>query len=91
MVTISYKQYTRIVEPTELLKRYSEDIPHVNTVSKSAEIADLVMKLGESTERKNSNNFIVEQLDLLCLSHLHYRYKADTIIVAFQPNKLVWR
>ena len=40
----------------ELLKQYSEDIPELalDIVSKSAEIADLVTKLGASTERENS-------------------------------------
>ena len=60
----------------ELLKRYSEDIPEValDIVSKSAEIADLVTKLGASTDRENSYNFIAEQLNLLCLSPHRYRY-----------------
>ena len=42
----------------EKLKRYSEDIPEVglDIVSKSAELADLVTKLGASTERENSYN-----------------------------------
>ena len=67
----------------ELLKRYSEYIPEVaiDIVSKSAEIADLVTKLGASVERENSYNFIAEQLNLLCLSPHRYRYKTDTVIV----------
>ena len=70
----------------ELLKRYSEDIPEValDIFSKSVEIADLVMKLGASTERESSYNFIAEQLHLLCSSPHRYRYKTDTVIVAFQ-------
>ena len=50
----------------------------------SAEIADLVTKLGASTERENRYNFITEQLNLLCLSPHRYIYKTDTVIVAFQ-------
>ena len=56
----------------------------LDIVSKSAEIVDLVTKLGAPTERENSYNFIAEQLNLLCLSPHHYRYKTDTAIVAFQ-------
>ena len=70
----------------ELLKRYSEDILEValDIVTKSAEIADLVTKFGASTGRENSYNLIAEQLNLLCLSPHRYRYKTDTVIVAFQ-------
>ena len=67
-------------------KRYSEDIPEVglDIVLKSAEIVDHVTKLGASTERENSYNFITEQLNLLCLPPHRYRYKTDTGIVALQ-------
>ena len=70
----------------KLLKRYREDISEValDIVSKSAEIVDLVTILGASTERENGYNFIAEQLNLLCLSPHRYRYKTDTVIVAFQ-------
>ena len=75
------------MEPTDgATKRYSEDIPEValDIVSKSPEIADFVTKMGASTERVNSYNCIAEQLNLLCLSPHRYRYKTDTVIVAFQ-------
>ena len=70
----------------ELLKQYSEDILEVRLeiVLKGAEIKDIVTKLGASTERENSYNFNAEQLNLLCLSPHRYRYKTETIIVAFQ-------
>ena len=54
----------------ELLKRYSEVA--LDIVSESAEIANLVTKLGASTERENSYNFIAEQLNLVCLSPHRY-------------------
>ena len=67
-------------------KRYSEDIPEVglDIVLKSAEIVDHVTKLGASTERENSYNFINEQLYLLCLPPHRYRHKTDTVIFAPQ-------
>ena len=51
----------------ELLKRYSEDIPEValDIVSKSADIADLVTKLG-------ANNNITATYDLVIYSILKY-------------------
>ena len=41
----------------ELLKPYSEDIPEVDIVSKSAEIAYLVTQLDESTEKERENSY----------------------------------
>ena len=66
--------------------RYSEDMPEValDIVSRSAEITDLVTKLGASTERENSYNLIAEQFNLLCLSHHRNRNKTDAVIVVFQ-------
>ena len=48
MIIILYKQYTHIVEPTD------ENIPEVGLeiVLKSAEISDIVTKLGASPEMR---------------------------------------
>ena len=72
----------------ELLKRYSEDVPEValDIVSKSAEIADPVTKLGASTERErtvtilllnNSTYFVchltvidIKQISYCCISNI---------------------
>ena len=65
-----------------LRKEWIRRIPRdLTIVSKSDEITDLVTKLGTSTKRENSYNFIAEQLNILCLSPHRYRYKTDTVIV----------
>ena len=58
----------------DLLKQYCEYISEVGLeiVLKSAEIADVVTKLGASMDRDNIYNLIAEQLNLLCLSPRRY-------------------
>ena len=84
----------------ELLKQYSEDIPEVaiDIVSKNAKIADLVTKLGASTEREstvtilllnNSTYFVchltvidIKQIQLL----LHFKYIVSPLLATWNYN-----
>ena len=61
------------------LLRYSKDLPEVDILTKSTDVANQVLRLGELSENKKMYTFLADQLKLLCQAPSRYRYEPDAV------------